>query len=72
MTVNAIAPGPVGTNEFFRAMDEPAVAALQALVPIKRIGTPEEVAAAVSFLVSADSSYVTGVTLDVNGGVLMR
>ncbi len=41
-------------------------------IPVGRLGRPEEVAALVSFLVSDDAGYITGATLDVNGGVLMR
>ena len=41
-------------------------------IPVGRSAAPEEVAALVSFLVSDDAGYVTGATLDVNGGVLMR
>jgi NAD(P)-dependent dehydrogenase (short-subunit alcohol dehydrogenase family) len=40
-------------------------------IPVGRLGRPEEVAALVSFLLSDDAGYITGATLDVNGGVLM-
>ena len=46
-------------------------AALQALMPIARISTPDEQAAAIAFLASDDASYVNGVALDVNGGLFM-
>lgn len=72
MTVNAIAPGAVGTDEFYKFVDGSMVDAMKGMVPLKRIGTPEEIAAAVAFLVSEQASYLTGITLDVNGGVLMR
>jgi 3-oxoacyl-[acyl-carrier protein] reductase len=42
------------------------------VIPVGRLGWPEEVAALVSFLVSDDAGYVTGATLDINGGMLMR
>ncbi len=41
-------------------------------IPAGRLGRPEEVAAAVAYLASADAAFVTGATLDVNGGMLMR
>lgn len=72
MTVNAVAPGPVGTPEFHRMAPEPIVATIAAASVFKRLGEPEEVAGAVSYLVSRDAAYATGSTLDINGGVHMR
>jgi NAD(P)-dependent dehydrogenase (short-subunit alcohol dehydrogenase family) len=71
--VNAVAPGPIQTPIFDRpgadkAAVEELVKVLVAGVPMKRIGTSEEVAAAVAFLASSDASYITGVELDVDGG----
>src|ERR1700751_2308278 len=71
--VNAVAPGPIVTPIFGRtglpkeAMDEFAKD-VQARVPMKRFGQPEEVAGAVAFLASQDASYITGVELNVDGG----
>jgi NAD(P)-dependent dehydrogenase (short-subunit alcohol dehydrogenase family) len=71
--VNAVAPGPIATPIISRtgipkaALDE-ITARLISTVPMKRIGTPEEVAGAVAFLASSDASYVTGVEIDVDGG----
>jgi 3-oxoacyl-[acyl-carrier protein] reductase len=71
VTVNAIAPaaidGPLA-REFLRDRLEEKLGD----IPVGRLGRPEEVAALVSFLLSADAGYITGATLDVNGGVLMR
>jgi 3-oxoacyl-[acyl-carrier protein] reductase len=71
VTVNAIAPaaidGPLAREVLRERLEEKL-----ADIPIGRLGRPEEVAALVSFLVSDDAGYITGATLDVNGGVLMR
>lgn len=72
MTVNAVAPGPVGTPEFRRNTNEQIVSAIASMSLLKRLGEPEEVAAGVAYLASPEASYVTGSTLDVNGGVHMR
>jgi NAD(P)-dependent dehydrogenase (short-subunit alcohol dehydrogenase family) len=72
ITVNTVAPGPVGTPEFLRKTN----AAIQQFVAgttlMKRLGEPDEVAAGVAYLASHDASYVTGTTLDINGGVHMH
>ena len=72
--VNVVSPGPIVTPIFERtglpkeAMDEFAKEVI-AQVPLKRFGQPEEVAAAVAFLASSDASYITGVELNVDGGM---
>ncbi len=71
--VNAVAPGPIATPIISRTgapqnvLDE-ITKTLIASVPMKRLGTPEEVAGAVAFLASSDASYITGVEIDVDGG----
>ena len=72
ITVNAIAPGSVDTAGFRRYVDDALMDKVASMIPVKRIGTPDEVAAAVSFLVAEDASFVTGTTLDVNGGAALR
>jgi 3-oxoacyl-[acyl-carrier protein] reductase len=72
MTVNAIAPGPIETP-LFRSVNPPGNdGPMVANVPLGRIGTPEEVAAAVSFLVGENAGYITGSVIDVNGGSRMQ
>ena len=64
VTVNAVAPGFIATE-----MTEDLPDAILDVVPAKRVGQPEEVAAAVRFLASDDAGYVTGSTLYVDGGM---
>lgn len=70
ITVNAIAPGFIATD-MTEALDERQREALTAQTPLQRLGAPEDIAAAVCFLASAGGSYITGETLNVNGGLLM-
>ncbi|MGO8927264.1 MAG: 3-oxoacyl-ACP reductase FabG [Limisphaerales bacterium] len=68
ITVNVICPGFVETEALTRLAKEERAAA-QARVPMRRFGRPEEVAAAVRFLASEESSYITGSFLKVDGGI---
>jgi 3-oxoacyl-[acyl-carrier protein] reductase len=75
ITVNAIAPGPIDTPMLRQTVaegngDQKYLGVAQ--VPLGRIGVPEEIAAAVAFLVSPGGAFVTGATIDVNGGLAMR
>ena len=70
ITVNAVAPGFIDTD-MTRVLNEEQRAALLAQIPMGRLGTPADVAAAVLFLVSPQASYITGETLHVNGGMFM-
>ena len=70
ITVNAIAPGPVETDLVRNAHTPAQRAAYGNMVPLKRYGTPEEIAAAALFLASDDASYITGHVLDVDGGFI--
>jgi 3-oxoacyl-[acyl-carrier protein] reductase len=66
ITVNAVAPGIIASPAVEQAMDKAQIAAL---VPMKRAGTPEEVADLVGFLVSDRAAYISGQTISINGGM---
>jgi 3-oxoacyl-[acyl-carrier protein] reductase len=70
VTVNAVAPGVVLSPRVARREPE-FLEVLARETPMRRAGTPEEVAAAICFLAGPDASYITGATLDVNGGRFM-
>ncbi len=75
VNVNAIAPGPIDTEFQTRAggmTREELRSRSAARVPVGRIGTPEDIAGVVVFLTSEAAGFVTGATIDVNGGALMR
>jgi len=71
ITVNAVSPGYIETAMTAKLKEEQKQANL-AHVPLGRVGTPEDVAYGVRFLASAEASYITGQTLDINGGMYMR
>jgi NAD(P)-dependent dehydrogenase (short-subunit alcohol dehydrogenase family) len=69
--VNAVAPGLVRTDISRVLWERDGGVAEAGLVPLQRLGEPEDIAAAVAFLLSADASWITGITLDVDGGRLL-
>lgn len=69
ITVNAVCPGFVETEALAQLAGEERKAA-QMRIPMRRFGRPEEVAATVRFLASADASYITGAAIKVDGGIL--
>jgi 3-oxoacyl-[acyl-carrier protein] reductase len=71
--VNAVAPGLIGDTEFHARYTAPdAFAASARTVPLGRAGTPDEVARVIAFLACEESSYLTGETIDITGGLYMR
>jgi 3-oxoacyl-[acyl-carrier protein] reductase len=71
ITVNCVAPGFIDTD-MTRSLGDDQHAALLTQIPLGRLGTPEDVAAAVAFLASPQAAYITGTTLHVNGGMYMN
>lgn len=71
ITVNTVAPGFIETD-MTRALTENQIDALRSQIPSGRLGTPEDIAAAVVYLASEAAAYVTGETLNVNGGLHMQ
>jgi len=75
ITVNAIAPGPIDTPMLAQATGTTSSGTKYTKldsVPLGRVGVPEEIAAAASFLASINGGFVTGATIDVNGGLYMH
>ena len=70
ITANAVAPGMIGTAMTDKLTDDQKEK-INAQIPLARMGTPEEIAAAVLYLASEEGGYVTGTTLHVNGGMAM-
>jgi 3-oxoacyl-[acyl-carrier protein] reductase len=68
ITVNAVAPGPTGTELFLRGKSPEQVAELAKLAPLERLGEPEDIANVVSFLAGADGGWINSQVLRANGG----
>ena len=71
ITVNAVCPGLIDTEMVRTTIDDARVKAYERSFPIPRLGRPEEVAELVAFLASDRAAYITGASLDINGGDLM-
>jgi 3-oxoacyl-[acyl-carrier protein] reductase len=70
ITVNAVAPGPVATELFFRGKSQDIIDRMAKLSPLERLGQPEDIAAAVSFLVGSDGAWINGQIMRANGGII--
>jgi 3-oxoacyl-[acyl-carrier protein] reductase len=68
ITVNAVAPGPTGTDLFLTGKGEALIKELANLAPLERLGTPEDIASVVSFLAGPDGGWVNAQVLRANGG----
>jgi 3-oxoacyl-[acyl-carrier protein] reductase len=68
--VNAIAPGFIGTP-MVRKMPEKVIAMMEEKTPLRRLGEPEDIANAYAFLASDEASFITGTTLNVDGGIVL-
>lgn len=70
ITVNAVAPGPVTTELFLEGKSPELIARMAKMSPLERIGTPQDIASVVSFLVGPDGGWVNGQVLRANGGLV--
>jgi 3-oxoacyl-[acyl-carrier protein] reductase len=68
ISVNAVAPGPTATDLFLEGKTQEQIDRLAKLAPMERLGTPEDIAAAVSFLAGPDGGWINAQTLRANGG----
>jgi 3-oxoacyl-[acyl-carrier protein] reductase len=70
ITANAVAPGPTATDLFLNGKSPELIDRLAKMNPLERLGTPEDIAAVVSFLAGPDGSWINGQTLRANGGMI--
>jgi 3-oxoacyl-[acyl-carrier protein] reductase len=70
ITVNAVAPGPTATDLFLNGKSPELIDRMSKMNPLERLGTPEDIAAAVAFLVGPDGSWINGQVLRANGGAV--
>jgi 3-oxoacyl-[acyl-carrier protein] reductase len=70
ITVNAVAPGPTGTDLFLKGKSQELINELAKLAPLERLGQPADIAAVVSFLAGPDGGWINGQVLRANGGII--
>ncbi len=70
ITVNAVAPGPTATDLFLNGKTAEMIERMSKMAPLERLGTPDDIAAAVAFLTGPDGRWVNGQTLRANGGLV--
>jgi 3-oxoacyl-[acyl-carrier protein] reductase len=70
ITVNAVAPGPVATELFLTGKSQELIDRLARMNPMERLGTPQDIASTVAFLVSPDGGWINGQVLRANGGMV--
>lgn len=70
ITVNAIAPGPTATDLFLHGKSQELIDRMAKMNPLERLGTPQDIAAAVSFLAGPDGGWINGQVLRANGGMV--
>ena len=70
ITVNAVAPGPTATDLFLNGKTAEMIERMSKMAPLERLGTPDDIAAAVAFLAGPDGRWVNGQTLRANGGMV--
>ncbi|CNK42361.1 putative short chain dehydrogenease [Yersinia frederiksenii] len=70
ITVNAVAPGPTATDLFLNGKSPELIEKMAKMAPLERLGTPEDIAAAVAFLVSKEGGWINGQVLRANGGLI--
>jgi 3-oxoacyl-[acyl-carrier protein] reductase len=70
ITVNAVAPGPTATDLFLNGKSPELIERMAKMNPLERLGTPEDIASAVAFLVGSDGSWINGQVLRANGGMV--
>ena len=70
ITVNAVAPGPTATALFLNGKTEETIVRMGKMAPLERLGTPDDIAAAVAFLAGPDGRWINGQTLRANGGLV--